>query len=78
MTLAKVDGRPEGRDRLRALFTTSAVTRVCAAFAQLLRPNPGKQLSSIGTLRRKQLIRDKTDSMRRELNMPPVKWGPLR
>ena len=30
---AKVDGRPEGRDRLRALFTTSAVTRVCAAFA---------------------------------------------
>jgi hypothetical protein len=55
----------------------SAVTRVCAAFAQLFRPNPGKSLNYIGKKHRKQLIRDTTDKMRAELNMPPVKWGRL-
>jgi hypothetical protein len=34
-------------------------------------------LNYIGKKHRKQLIRDTTDKMRAELNMPPVKWGRL-
>jgi hypothetical protein len=75
---AKAMSARQGQDRNGlGAKPASAVTRVCAAFAQLLRPNPGRKLASIGTRHRKQLIRDKTDSMRRELNMPPVKWGRL-
>jgi hypothetical protein len=68
------DTHRNGRDNLLARFMSGAVPK---AFAQLFRPNPGRQLSYIGKKHRKQLIRDTTDKMRAELNMPPVRWGRL-
>lgn len=41
---------------------------------QLFRRNPGRELSRLGHLDRKQRIRARVDQMRADMNLPPVAW----
>jgi hypothetical protein len=41
------------------------------------RLNPGKELSALGHKQHRLRVRDKTDAMRRDMGLPPVKWGRL-
>jgi hypothetical protein len=75
---AKVDGRPQGRDRLRALFTTSAVP-LKAAFARTFSRLFARSLSLSGHRKRKaasrHLYQQTHDDLCRRLGRPPIKWA---